>query len=344
MPGWCFGLLRQLELVTVVRAARYLADRNVLLITLLGLTLGGLYFASIDLRDPAFSYGLHERIIGGDAGSPYRYRVLVPILLELLTRAFSMAEPRDIGFLHASAVYDCLGLVAQLLALYALVRQWFSSTQSLVGVAFTCGVTLATFSYFTYQPWSILEVTFVSLGCILAYRGNWSAVGIVVLLASLNRETGIFLPLALLLGSVDAGHPFDVAAVRAAFARRETRLAFAFVLMSTGVFAGLRLVRGSADPVDALGDVIVRNLQPDHLAAAGMVVPLFLGIGWIFAFYGVARAPQFVRRVGRIVPFYLAAFALWGWWREVRILTTLYPIVIPLILAYCYQPRLVARQ
>jgi hypothetical protein len=309
------------------------------LIALVGLALGGLYFASIDLRDPAFSYGLHQRIIAGDAGSPYRYRVLVPILLEALTRAFSTVEVRELAFLHASTVYDCVGLVAQLLALYALARQWFSPMQSLVGVAFTCGVTLATFSYFTYQPWSILEVTFFSLGFLLAYRGHWAAVGGVVFLAALNRETGIFLPLALLLGSIDA---LNFGAIQAAFGRRETRLACVYVLLSTGVFAGLRLLRGSAAPVDALGDVIVRNLQPDNLAAAGMVVSLFLGIGWIFALLGVARAPDFVRRMTRVVPLYLAAFAIWGWWREVRILTTLYPIVIPLVLAYCYRPPLVA--
>ena len=40
-----------------------------------------------------------------------------------------------------------------------------------------------------------------------------------------------------------------------------------------------------------------------------------------------------------MIPFYLAAFAIWGWWREVRILPTLYPILVPLLLAFCYTPR-----
>lgn len=323
-----------------MRTARGRADRTTLLIVLLGLLLGGVYFGSIDLRDPAFSFGLHERIIAGDAGSPYRYRVLVPIILESLTRVFATLEPRALGFLHASAVYDCVGLVLQLLTLYALARQWFTPRQALIGVAFTCGVTLATFSYFTYQPWSILEVTFFSLGFLLAYRGRWGGVGVVVLLASLNRETGIFLPLALLLRGLDMGHPFNAAAtLRALLRKREPRLALAYTVLSSGVFATLRLVRGSATQVDALGDVFIRNLQPDNLSAAAMVVTLFLGVGWIFAVLGWARAPLFIRGVGRVVPFYLAAFAAWGWWREVRILTTLYPIVIPLVLAYCYQPR-----
>ncbi|MGI9146916.1 MAG: hypothetical protein ACR2IK_10255 [Chloroflexota bacterium] len=326
--------------MTVVRAARARADRTAVLIVVLGLILGGLYFASIDLRDPAFSYGLHQRIISGEAGSPYRYRVLVPILLESLTRAFGSVEPREIGFLHASAVYDCVGLVAQLLALYALTRQWFSSTQALVGVAFTSGITLASFSYFTYQPWSILEVTFFSVGFLLAFRGRWRGVGIVVVLASLNRETGIFLPLALLLGSIQVRHPLNSASVRGALNRDETRWSLAYVLMSAAIFGELRLLRGSATQVDALGDVFVRNLQPDNLEAAAMLLTLFLGVGWIFAASGWRRAPPFVRGVGRVVPVYAAAFAVWGWWREVRILTTLYPIVIPLVLAYCYEARL----
>jgi RsiW-degrading membrane proteinase PrsW (M82 family) len=101
----------------------------------------------------------------------------------------------------------------------------------------------------------------------------------------------------------------------------------------------LRLVRGSAPPVDELGFVIERNLDRNNVIAAAMALLVFLGIGWIFAVRGAARAPRFIRRVGRVVPWYLAAFALWGWWREVRILTSLYPIVLPLVLAYCYQPR-----
>ena len=317
------------------RAARWLV------ITGLGLTLAGLYFASIDLRDPSFSFGLHERIIAGDSGSPYRYRVLVPLLLEAGTRAFAavLAEPRERAFMHASAVYDCVGLVAQLLALYALMRQWFSPRQALVGVAFTSGVTLATFAYFTYQPWSILEVTFFSLGFLSAYHGRWLLVLLWVLLGSLNRETGVFLPLALLLATIETDRWLDLKAVRAAFAGSATRLTFGFVVLSAAIFGALRLGRGSADQVDALADVFTRNLQRDNLTAGAMVIALFLGFGWILALYGAPRAPYFIRRVGRVVPFYLAAFAVWGWWREVRILTTLYPILIPMVLAACYQPR-----
>jgi hypothetical protein len=67
-----------------------------------------------------------------------------------------------------------------------------------------------------------------------------------------------------------------------------------------------------------------------------MIFFAFLGFGWFFAAGGVARSLLFVRRIARVVPWYLGAFAIWGWWREARILTSLYPILIPLVLAFCY--------
>jgi hypothetical protein len=85
--------------------------------------------------------------------------------------------------------------------------------------------------------------------------------------------------------------------------------------------------------------VIIRNIQRNNVIAAASAVPLVLGLGWIYAALGYRRAPRFLRGVARVVPFYLAAFALWGWWREVRILTTLYPVLVPLVLVYCCDVR-----
>jgi len=286
--------------------------RYIVWITILGLTLGGLYFVAIDLQDRAFIYGQQQNVIAGAAGSPYRYRVLVPFVLEALTRVFSLAAPREVAFLAASLVYD-------------------------VGLTFIGGVSVLTLAYFTYQPWSILEVALFALGFLLAYRGQWAGVGVVVVLASLNRETGVFLPLALLLASLGSLWPLRIRTLS-----RGMRIAFGLVMLSTAIFAGLRLVRGSAPAVDPLGLVVARNLERNNLIAAGGAVVLFLGVGWFFAWRGLSSAPSYLRRLARVVPFYLAAFLIWGWWREVRILTSLYPILLPLVLAYCYAPRAVS--
>jgi hypothetical protein len=70
-----------------------------------------------------------------------------------------------------------------------------------------------------------------------------------------------------------------------------------------------------------------------------MGLPLLLGLSWIFAVLGLRSAPGYLRRLARVVPFYLAAFAICGCWREVRILTSLYPVLVPLVLVYCCKPR-----
>jgi hypothetical protein len=318
--------------------------RNILLAVVLGLTLGGMYFVAIDLQAPQFTLTQQQNAFSGIAGSPYRYRVLVPTLLEFGTRAFGFLGPRQRAFQAASLVYECLGMTLQLGAMYALLRQFFTPILSLIGVTFTAGMTVLTLAYFTYQPWSILEVAFFALGFLLAYRGQWVWLTLVVVLASLNRETGVFLPVAVFLASLRDVQPLGVAAVRRVLRRRDTYLAFGLVLLSTAIFAGLRLVRGSAEPVDALPDVIRRNLERNNLIAAALGIPLLLGVGWIYAVLGLRSAPDFPRRIARVVPWYLAAFAIWGWWREVRILTSLYPVLVPLVLVYCCQPHGGARE
>jgi hypothetical protein len=295
--------------------------RNLLLVAVLGVTLGCLYFIAIDLHDPRFSFSQQQNVTADTAGSPYRYRVLVPFLLAAGTRLFGLVASSQTAFLDATFVYDVLVLTLQLVVLYVWFREFFEPLHSVLGVTFTAGLTVLTLAYFTYQPWSILEVALFGLGFLLAYRGHWGWVGVVVVLASLNRETGVFLPLALFLSSLNDR-------------RRETFVSFGYLVLSTAIFAGLRLVRGSADPVDALPDVISRNLDRNNLIAAALGIPLFLGVGWAYAALGLRSAPAFLRRLVRVVPFYLLAFAIWGWWREVRILTSLYPVLVPLALAY----------
>jgi hypothetical protein len=124
-----------------------------------------------------------------------------------------------------------------------------------------------------------------------------------------------------------------------AMANRDTLRALGLVVLSTAIFAGLRLVRGSADPVDQLPDVIRRNLERNNLIAAILGIPLVLGVGWVYAVGGLRSAPKFLQGIARVVPWYLVAFAIWGWWREVRILTSLYPILVPLVLVYCCHGR-----
>jgi hypothetical protein len=78
--------------------------RNVILIILLGLTLGGMSFIAIDRQAPQFTFTQQQNAFNGNNGSPYRYRVLVPMLLEAGTRAFAFLGPPQTAFQAASLV------------------------------------------------------------------------------------------------------------------------------------------------------------------------------------------------------------------------------------------------
>lgn len=76
-----------------------------------------------------------------------------------------------------------------------------------------------------------------------------------------------------------------------------------------------------------------------QLWLAAFNITLLLGVFWIFALFGVLRAPAFVRRSALVIPAYLATVAIWGIWWEVRLLMPLYPLLLPLALSYLFEPR-----
>jgi hypothetical protein len=245
----------------------------------------------------------------------------------------SNGDPSPLGLVQALTVWDFLGLSFALLSLYALLRLWFTPTRALVGVLLTAALLPITFAYFLYQPWWMIEVGLLSLGLRFGASRRLVPLGAVVLLAALNRETGVFVPLAILLGYLG---PLRLDSVRRALTQREVQVCLGYLALSAAVFGGLRLLRGGAPPADRLEDVALRNLNLVNLSRAGFGVALFLGAGWVFAVRGRRSAPEFIRQASRVVVPYLAVFLIWGTWREVRLLATLYPVLLPLVLTYCY--------
>jgi hypothetical protein len=97
------------------------------------------------------------------------------------------------------------------------------------------------------------------------------------------------------------------------------------------VFVGLRIWLGNA-PQLSLNEIMQRNLTPSGLLMAFVNIFLFLGALWIQVFRGFKSTPEFIRKVWRAIPVYLLFFLVFGIWQEVRLLSTLYPILLATIL------------
>jgi hypothetical protein len=263
---------------------------------------------------------LHRQILAGTAPAPHRYRVLVPEVTELVIRRLSQLLPLPRAFLLVYAAYAAVALVLLLGTLVGYCRCWYSTERSLVGVLFVSTTMPVAFANQYFQPWSLLEPSLFTVGLWLLVRGRLAAFALVVAVASLNRETAIYLPLAYLL---TVGRPRS----------RDIAIFLGLVAVWAAVFLGLRYELGGAPAEMTVAEAWRMNTTAKALRSTAINAGLGFGALSLLAAWGLPRAPAFARRAACLVPLYLAALIPFALWWEVRLWTSLYPVLLPLALA-----------
>lgn len=290
------------------------------------------YFNRVDRPNFESRLELHNQIIAGTAPSPYRYRILVPFVGEVFTKALSVVLSVQASFLLAYAIYDLLAVSFLLVTLFFWLRTWFNREQALIGVLFVAGTMPIALQDHYFQPWSLLEAGFFSAALLAIHRQRYWLLVSLVALASLNRETALFIPLAFLL-------TIDMKGLLNTRNKNELKPILLFgslFLIWTAVFLGLRYFLGSASHIETIEGLLARNISKGSLFYTFLNGSLFLGGLWVFAFFGFRYAPYFIKRVALIIPLYLLTVMVWGVWREVRLLMPLYPVLVPLGLSFLY--------
>lgn len=278
---------------------------------------------------------LHNQIIAGTAPSPYRYRILVPFIGQAFIRPFSAVVSTNAAFLLWYAFYDLLAVLLLLSSLFLWLREWFSKEQALIGVLFVAGTMPIALQDHYFQPWSLLESGLFTISLLAMQRRQYWLVAFLVAIASLNRETGVFIPLAFLLERIDI---VGVVKARPRISGRSILLSGIFFLVWALIFFGLRLFLGSTLHVETIEGLFEHNITQDSVLHTFQNGVLFLGGFWVFVVLGFSYAPGIIRRVSVMVPFYIIVIILGGVWYEVRLLMPLYPVFIPLGLAFLYRP------
>lgn len=274
----------------------------------------------------------HSTVLSQSAGFPLRYRILVPFAAELIAGGLEGFVRFEDAFIWAYALVDTASVCVTLFALYFYLRVWFSSEQALIGALIAGALMPVAFRYHYFHPWSLLEPGLFALGLLSLARGRLRGYLAVLLLATLNRESGMFLALA---------YPFAVwgGFKRADASGRLTTIARSagFVAAPLFLYAVLVLTFGYAPNPDVAANTFANNLKPANLATAAFNIAIFLGPFWLFVVLGARRAPAFVKRSAGIVPLYVLALVFTRW-LEVRPLMTLYPVLIPMGLSFMYRP------
>lgn len=292
------------------------------------------YVRQVDLPNYEQRLELHKQMVAGTAEAPYRYRILVPFVCEAVTRLFSVALPVKYAFILSYAIFDAAAILFLLMILFAWFRIWFSRDHSLIGLLFIAAVMPMAFRDHYYQPWSLLEPGFFAAGLLAIYRRRYWLVALLTALATLNRETAVFIPLAFLFSNVDLG---GSPGVRLAGDKKWLRLCAAYILIWAVVYGALRLSLGGTPHMYTLGGIWAYNTAKHNILYTPENVILFLGAFWAFAAMGYRYAPVFLKRVAPVIPLYLLTILVLGAWKEVRLLMPLYPLLVALGLCYVYR-------
>lgn len=265
---------------------------------------------------------IHRSVFNRTATEPDRYRVLAPLVVEGVIRTLRPSRPYDAAFDRVYAIFYIVAMSAMLWSIFAYVRVWFSDEQALIAVLLVASTLRITIRQHNYAPASYLEPTFFALALLLILRDRRVLLGSLIAMATLNRETAIFIVLLF--------------AATQPLTSRNIRTSLLYAAIWATIFVGVRYLLGSGERYWDLERIWRTNISQPGLTLYNLTA--FLGVIWIFAIAGLGRAPAFVRRTALVVPAYLAVVAVWGIWWEVRLLMPMLPIVLTLSLSYLFDP------
>ena len=266
---------------------------------------------------------IHRSILNHTARDPDRYRWLAAAIVEPPVRLLAPSMGFEPAFDRVSLVFYFFAIAGMLWSLFACLRLWFPDDAALIAALIAACTLRITMRQHDYAPYSFLEPTFVALALIAIVRRKDVWFGILVALASFNRETAVFLVLLYLVTSDWSRQAWIKTAIYGA--------------IWAAIFLGVRYMSGEGARYWSAALIFRTNLAQPQLAVANLA--MLLGVFWILAPLGWRHAPPIVRKATLIVPAYLVTIAVWGIWWEVRLLMPLYPIIFALALSFLYAKR-----
>lgn len=259
-------------------------------------------------------------VLNGTYGAPATYRVLAPFLTDLFIRVTGIDAL--IGFLITRLIF----IYAALVALHAYARHWYSPGPALGGTLGVAALLPLTFTNGWAHPDSFPELCLFTLGCLLVARGNDLLFFFVLILATLNRETAVFL--VLLWGCYR---------LPGRWSRGDLARLAGYALTWIAIYAGLRWLRGFQSyqyftfwaNVNALKPV-PPGYDPYRRIFGYFWLVLLVIPGW-FAVRAsrMPGAPAFVRRVPPVAGAFVAVCFVISMVIEARIFVPMFPLLLP---------------
>jgi hypothetical protein len=288
-------------------------------------------FADLRMRAyPTRSYAeFIPAVVNGTADAPERYRVLVPFTAHALALATGWPP---------AAVWHLTRLVlffGAYLVFFHYLNTWFQPFVSLLGTAVVAATLPLTFTNSWAHPDHIAELLLFTAAA-LAMARQWTLAAVILVgLATLNRETAVFLiPLYLLTGALTRGRLLVTALLGAEW---------------IVIYLGLRLWRGFAhyDYVQVWRNLdFLRLLPPDYdpyyRAYAYFALLLFGGLIAVALRAPGEGRPRFATGALWVIPLFAGVAFLISSIIETRIFTPLYTLAMPAVMFACSTAEITA--
>ncbi len=268
-------------------------------------------------------------VLAGTYGAPAIYRVLAPYLIDAFNR-LSRLDPLT-GFLLLRVVF----IYAALVITHAYLRVWYSAAASTGGTLALVAMLPLTFTNSYAHPDSFPELVLFTLGCLLIARQRDLLFFVVLVLATLNRETAVFL---VLVWACDR--------LPGRWGRADIARAVAFGLTWLAIYAGVRWLRGFQHYQYWMLDANVRLLKP--LPEGYPPYKRLVGCFWVVllapsAWLAVRGArmsgtPAFMLRTLPVAAlFFVVCFTI-STVSETRIFLPMFPLLLPAAVRVFAQP------
>jgi hypothetical protein len=166
------------------------------------------------------------------------------------------------------------------------------------------------------------------LGLLFIYKEKFTALAITIALATLNRETALFLPLVYLFVNPILIQESNKKKINRTVLNRFLIISAIWAL----IFISLRWLIPALPGEISIESVWAFNSTRYGFFKAIINISVFLGFFWFYSISGFKKSPEFIRKASLVIPLYLFAVLIFGMWYEVRLLIILYPLLLPPIL------------
>ncbi len=265
---------------------------------------------------------MHDSILKGSALSPVKHRLLFPWLVEIVKPVFENTIGKSHSFSFSFFLVMAASYFLSFFASFRLFNLFHSKkTSLLLCLLFGFSLIISHYKHY-YNPWSMIEPGLFSLGFIYAYQNKKTSFLVILLLAILNRETGVFLSIAYVLTNHSA---LDI--IKKPKLIFKNTFGLICIIFSVTSYILIRKITGETQHSVILSETFAQNTTPFNLILAFICYSLYFHV-YLLLKFRFSELPAFLKNQLPILMVCSVFILTFGIWLEIRMFNERIAIIV----------------